>query len=114
VPLTKLNLLGNLPQPGIFKQLRQEVLGEHSSVAKCGQRRSAQRVDEVAASSHGRCRANQGRYRLKILSIMPEVDWPFSYGRDVTVPPAASTSSGPTISVSPQSPPLTRTCGRTD
>jgi hypothetical protein len=26
----KLKLLGNLPQAGIFKQLRQEVLGEHS------------------------------------------------------------------------------------
>jgi len=41
MPLTKLNLLGNLPQPGIFKQLRQEVLGEHSSVAKCSHRSHA-------------------------------------------------------------------------
>jgi hypothetical protein len=41
VPLTKSNLLGNLPQPGIFQQLRQEVLGEHSSVAKCSQRSRA-------------------------------------------------------------------------
>jgi hypothetical protein len=38
VSLTKVNLLRNLPQPGIFKQLRQEVLGEHSSVAKCSHR----------------------------------------------------------------------------
>ena len=77
VPLTKLKLLGNLPQPRIFKQLRQEVLGEHSSVAKCSHR------GQSASRRGGRLFAwavegNQCLYRLRILSIMPEVDWPFS------------------------------------
>ena len=48
VPLTKLKLLGNLPQPGIFKQLRQDMLGEHSLVVK----RLPLRHREVAAFVH--------------------------------------------------------------
>ena len=32
--LPELKLLWNLPEPWILKELRQEVLGEHSSVAK--------------------------------------------------------------------------------
>jgi hypothetical protein len=60
VPPAKLELLGNLAQPRIFKQLRQQMLGEHASVENRGVA-AALRGDEVAAPI---ARAPEGQVRI--------------------------------------------------